>query len=94
MVNVLNLLPHSLILYPFNFLVFGQLNNILLVLGFVILTQIMPFATFNDFFFNQTQFMGIIVPEIALGKFIFIIIFALLYKIVIKLVFIESKRKK
>ena len=67
--------PLNVILYPLNFLVFGQLKNILLIAGFVVLTNVIPFATFNAFFFNQTEFMGIIIPQVSLNKFVFIIIF-------------------
>lgn len=86
--------PLSVLLFPLNFLVFGQLKNILLILGFVILIQVIPFATFGDFFFNQMDFMGIIIPQISLSRFIFVIIYALLYQIVRNLVFVELKGKK
>lgn len=86
--------PVNLILYPFNFLVFGQLKNILLILSFILLLNIIPFASFNSFFFNQTNFMGIIIPQVSFDRFIFIIIFALLYKFVKNMVFVESKKKR
>jgi len=86
--------PLSVLLYPLNFLVFGQLKNFLLVLGFILLLQIIPFAKFDDFFFNQTQFMGILIPQISLSKYIFIFTFALVYEIVKNLVFADTKKKR
>lgn len=86
--------PLNLLLYPFNFLVFGRLKTLLQIIGFVLLLNVIPYATFDDFFFKDTEFMGIILPQIQLNKFIFVIVFSLIYSVVKNLVFTENKEKK
>jgi len=84
----------NLLLYPFNFLVLGRLKTLLQIIGFVLLLNVIPYATFNDFSFKDTEFMGIILPQIQLNKFIFVIVFSLIYSVVKNLVFAENKEKK
>ncbi|MDA1337816.1 MAG: hypothetical protein O2871_00475 [bacterium] len=86
--------PLNLLLYPFNFLVFGRLKTLLQIIGFVLLLNVIPYATFDDFSFKETEFMGIILPQIQLNKFIFVIVFSLIYSVVKNLVFAENKEKK
>lgn len=86
--------PLNLLLYPFNFLVFGRLKTLLQIIGFVLLLNVIPYATFDDFSFKDTEFMGIILPQIQLNQFIFVIVFSLIYSVVKNLVFTENKEKK
>ncbi len=86
--------PVSLLLFPFNFLVFGQIKNLLHIISFIILIKIIPFATFDNFFFNQTSIMGIMIPQVSFDKIVFLILFAILYQVIKALVFVDTKEKK
>ncbi len=84
----------SILLYPFNFLLFGQIKNLLHIISFILLIKLIPFVTFDNFFFNQSKIMGIMIPQVSFERTIFLILFAILYQVIKNLVFIDIKEKK
>ena len=82
------------LLYPLNFLFFGQVRRILVVIFFIVLINFIQFASISSFYFEGTNIAGIIIPEISLSKSIFIIALALLFDFIKGVVFKERVFKK
>ena len=79
------------ILYPLNFLLFGQVRRIIVILVFISLINFIHFANITNFYFEGGNFAGIMIPEVSLSKSIFIVIVAFLYDFFKVIVFKEKE---